>query len=376
MRTWQGVLLSVLFAVTGQEVSFAIEDVIYISESGRAGDARALRSLTVLTRFKPDSTELGKVEVPGLMATVTHDGKRIAYLCYAKEGALTLVITDSTGQKVEITRTLLDARLRWACDPLDLLWSPDGEKIAFSYTSFSPRRPPNLAVFLYVIFPGRGETKCGQVIESEETHFMVAPYSARWFSDSRRILVAAGGVTGIVDTNTKRWTELSTNSYMAHLTEDESQVVYVTGDYGPATNKGTELWGYEVKDGRSRKIMSLVSYPSFCVLSNDGKSFLSPDLPAESFLYPELPEEREHRFLVVDLDAEKANLVNLQGLQLIPVCFRPKDNDLLLAVRMREEGFDYGVYSLRSGRFRRIKTINVPGDPTLFRMSLRGSQWR
>ncbi len=346
-------LISISMAFAQVETLLADDNVIYIAEPVIKDDMETAK--TLISIFKPDGTEIKKINIDSIMARVSPDGKNIVYLEQKKDNTWELVLADSKGKRYKnfplhrFSPKNQEEFQRYI--HTNIIWSPDGKKIAIL-------QMPDIGIFgwnesgypvrVSILYLTKNEIKVIHADLVKEKY----GYSIQWFPDSTHMLFTESGGAKIVDTESKAIQEISIDSIVAHLTGDGKKIVHISGD--PTKKPPFDIWLYDIKKQKSEKLLSLDIYPTISALSYDGRYLVFQSFPI-----------KDASIFVADLFSKRIAQKDSKGFSLIPKKFSPLKNNLIICSALKEETIIYGIFNLTTGDFQRLKetsTKNIKGE--------------
>jgi len=337
----------------------AFGNVICISEPANKETAKWIVSI-----YSPNGTELNRFAVDGVMPRLSPDRKHIAYIECDEPGAWEFAVSDTNGNKVRTIPIFSHKSQREIFSTAKLTWSPDGDKVAILLHSRgvviskgTHGHPVLLGVINLKLDKIKTVYKC--YAKSSEAAY---GYTVKWFPDSMRILFAGAGGTGIINSESKTFQEISKDSFVAHLTGDGNRIIHLSG-YRKG-NKSIEIWRYDLEDKSSSKLMTLSASPSFNAFSIDGRYFVYQNFPV-----------KEPALFIVDLLNKKIEKIDTKEIIVVPVRFSPYNNHQIFCLGGKGS-FDYGIYDINSGEFNKIKPIDNPENAMQLIMSSDWVDWR
>ncbi len=285
------------------------ESVIYIAESkGKNWN----EEITLITKVRPDGTELRKIYVNGIKTKISPDGKKIIYLenkGSQDEPIWEIALADENGKKINNLPTFLNEYDEDMKDTAMLAWSPNGTKIAFLQYSKGveiARKGKRRRIILNVIDLNKTELECvyTSYIESMEEAYA---YIIEWHPDNKRILVSGTSGTELgtelIDVKLKTIQTISNDFIIAHLTDDGRRIIYLSG------MPFSQIWQYDTEKQRKEKLFSLDSpsgtFAKF-VLSHDDRFLALQFLPLQFLdVQPPLPFKEIPPLYIADLLSKK-----------------------------------------------------------------------
>jgi len=367
-------ILLALFAMTGSLL--ASEGIIYIAETEIANKVE--KSKTLISKFKPDGTELKKIYVNGIMARVSPDGKKIIYLEHTgyvdpaseSEPIWEIAIADESGEKIKNLPTFFNKEDKEMMDTVKLAWSPDGKKIAilqYLRVDLALKHVGRCLIVLKIL-----DLTTTELINVYTTEVKVESYSQRmekayayvieWFPDNNRILLTGAGGTELIDIKSKISQVIVKDAVNAHSTTDGKEIIYILGAPWQFKVKNPDIWQYDIKKQNNKKLFTLDI--SFGLLI---KSVLSHDNRLLAFHLLEKPN-----LYIVDLLSKKISEIFTEKLFLLPMKFSPQKNNLLICIGMEaspeemESTINYGIFDLKSKEYRKLKkAVKTPSGEGL-----------
>lgn len=370
MRNLFIALVIVFFTLLAIE-TVSSANVIYIAEPLIENGIE--KTKTIINLYKPDGTELKKTLVNGIMARLSPDDKYIVYLEQRKYLTGEIAIADSDGRKIRNLPSFLHKSHKDYMATIKLGWSPDGSKIAVL------QRSPGVAyrggeIRGHLTILSILDLKTNEFKPIYETYAKDLEHTVQWFQNNAQILFTDEEGVKIIDIELKNAKEISKDSMVAHLSRDESKVIYISRD--PSKKPPFYIRQYDFKKGNSEELLSLDIYPSDSVLSHDGRYLVFQIFPV-----------KEPSVYIVDLLNKKINKMDTKDLFMIPKKFSYYENNLIICMALKiskqesEKAVIYGIFNLDSGKFQKLKETsnieNIKGEyGFLWLMGIDWYDWR
>lgn len=337
--------------------------IIYIADPSFKKDVKTTK--TQISLFNADGTEIEDILVDGIMARVSPDGKRIAYIENLND-VLELVIADAKGKKIRNLPIFLGNNQGIAISVANLVWSPDGEKIAIL------RQQRNEEIYLNVIFLKTDKLKRVLSVPAHTSEEAFA-YPLKWVIDSKRLILGTLNGLNIVDITANKTTEVMKNSAIisAYAINDGELIVGIATS--PEVFKAGvsdvesqfKMFLYDLKKNTS-KLTPVMGQSPFSAISHDGKY---------------LAFQGKTSMYLLDISNKKTVQQNTKNLTLMPKKFSPINNKLIICLGDSGRGngkIYYGILNLESGEFKPVKEANSLGGEgdMLYFMGFDWVDWR
>lgn len=356
--------ISVLLILFVTEVVYGGQ-IIYIADQSVKEDVKTAK--TQISIFNTDGTEIEDILVDGIMARVSPDGKQIAYI-ENLNNAWELVIADAKGKKVRSLPAYLGNNQGIPINVANLVWSPDGEKIAILL------QQRNEEIYLNIIFLKTNKIKRVLSIPARTSEDAYFASPLKWLADSQRMILGTlrSGLK-IVNINSNTTTEVMKNLAImsAYLLNDGERIIGIATSpevFAPGASdveSHFKMFLYNLKK-KTSEVMPVMGQSPFTAISHDGKY---------------LAFQGKTSMYLMDISNKKIIQQDTKGLTLMPKKFSPNNNKLIICLGDSGRGNDkvyYGILNLESGEFKPIKEANSLGGEAdmLYFMGFDWVDWR